>query len=69
MASGDEAAAALQAELYRVAALHAVQHVQAQLQGSVESFLLRHRPLAKYTAAPGGGHNERVGRYLAQGEQ
>lgn len=35
-AGGDEAAAALEAELFRVAALHAVQHVQGDLQGSVK---------------------------------
>lgn len=67
-ASGDAEAETLELELLRVAALHAVQHVQGALQASVKSYLQRHRPLTKYTASASVQQQllERAGRYAAQ---
>ncbi|KAI7841566.1 hypothetical protein COHA_004736 [Chlorella ohadii] len=67
-ASGDAEAQALELELLRVAALHAVQHVQGALQAAVKTYLQRHRPLTKYTASASVQQQllDRAGRYAAQ---
>ena len=74
-AAGDAPAAALETELLRVAAMHALQHMQGDVQQVVGSSLGQHRPLAKYSAGAGaaapaanGHQTERAARYTAQGE-
>ncbi|PSC68844.1 Sodium hydrogen exchanger 7 [Micractinium conductrix] len=72
-AAGDAPAAALETELLRVAAMHALQHMQGDVQQVVGSSLGQHRPLAKYSAGAGaaapaanGHQTERAARYTAQ---